>query len=135
MGSIDAWTTEITAALESWSVLSRAKGIQAAHNEHQAVRMALASWSQEAPYAGVPWPQAVLRCIKAAQGSGAKFGESPKYAIKIIGGLLSAWREGTPPEPPPTALNWSSVQHTDDGAAQAGFEDAMKRINARKVKA
>lgn len=89
----------------AWAQASRGKGLSYAHNEAQPIRMALFSWAQEPPYGPVPWHLAVLRCIKAAQANGTKFGDSPKYAIRVVNGLLAAWRNGHEPETPASSPN------------------------------
>ena len=121
----------VLAAMAGWCFTSRGNALSAVHNEDQPIRLAVFSWSQEAPYpGGVVWKDAVVRCINAAQANGTKFGDNPKYAIRVVNGLLAAWRAGTPPEPPATVLG--SPARPDDGAAERGMADAMRRIEAKQ---
>lgn len=123
----------VWAALDAWAFRSRGKPTSAAHNEHAPLRMAMASWEQEAEFpGGVDWQTAVLRCIKAAQASGTKFGDSPRYAIRVVNGLLSAWRQGTPPEPPASSLNSPRFVPDDDGAEQDARLRAQREAKAKQ---
>lgn len=122
----------VWAAMDAWAHRSRGKATDATHNEHAPIRMAIASWEQEPDYpTGVPWNTAVCRCIRAAMGSGTKFGDSPRYAIRVVNGLLSAWRQGTPPEPPASSVSGPRFVPDDEAAAQEARLRVQREAKAK----
>lgn len=132
-------------ALDAWSLATRKKPIDVVHNEAPAVHSAMAGWCQ-AKIPGVVWHAAVLRCIRAAQDSGTQFGDTPKYAIRVVSSALRQWEtSGIVPEPSNGKLGTSGKTRDElhreeqQAAAAEGFKVAMARhekwLEQKKAKA
>lgn len=132
IGSIEPDSSSADAvwnALEAWA----GREMNPVRGEHQPVSNAIRSWEQDPPMPdGTVWHEAVVRCCKAAQRGGTKFGDHPRYAITVVNRLLAAWRAGTPPEP--TAASYGGGNAKQREADEQAEQDEAIRLGREETK-